>query len=126
MNQTYAKLHALDIINSLNFASNCTIALTWLDAHNPASYWYNGTCTVAEGTKTCKPDEFFFGNYRNTTVDTDFLQAALSPVYINDSDTMDIIQGEMSSQWAAGATFNSTEKSKPQYSLNITWYEHAL
>jgi hypothetical protein len=122
VNPTDVTLNAVDIINSLNFASNCTTAMNWFDAHNPAQYWYNGSqITEPNGTEIWLPNGFSYPPYDNDTLNHDFLQMSLPFQYQNSSDVLDILQNKMASQWNG-----ANVKGVSTWNISITWYEHAL
>lgn len=131
VNLTYIELYASDIINSLNFATNCTAALAWLNVHNPAQYLNNGSCNVWKNGSVnevdCQVSGFDYGPYNNTPVNLDFLQTSLPLEYQNNSDVFEILEASMASSWENGFNINAWMiVTEWNWFLNVTWYEHAL
>src|ERR1700753_1922998 len=132
VNLTDVALNAANIVNGLNFATNCTIAMDWYDANNPSQYWGALNSTALKTSRSSYYDNTYtYKPYGNSILNLDFLRAALRTQYANNSAVLNILQMEMSTLWINGANLSMAVNPNDSDSydwtfVNITWYQHAL
>ncbi|PMD59554.1 uncharacterized protein K444DRAFT_629963 [Hyaloscypha bicolor E] len=132
VNLTDVALNAANIVIGLNFATNCTIAMDWYDVNNPSQYWRVLNSTALNTSRpTHRDNTYAYKPYGNSTLNLDFLQAALPTQYTDNSAVLNILQAEMSTLWINGANLSMAVNPNGLSSynwtfVNITWYQRAL
>ncbi|KAE9371838.1 hypothetical protein N431DRAFT_492124 [Stipitochalara longipes BDJ] len=129
INLTDVALNAANIVNSLNFATNCSIAMDWFQINNPSQYW-KVIDPLPTATAGSPMPTYAFVPYDNNTLNLEFLQTALPSQYTNNTTFLYMLQAEMSTLWINGANLCETVNTgNTMYNwsfVNITWYNHAL
>jgi len=121
VNITDISLNAANIVNGLDFVINCTAAMHCYGVHNPTQYF--NVCTAESCISAVN---FFFKPYDNSTLNLDFLQEALPPVYQDRSAVISILQEEMSSLWTPGSNFFWNTAPYNWAFIDVAWYQRAL
>ena len=126
VNLTGAAFNATNVVNGLNFATNCTMARAWYDSHKPRQYWRDPAVTViSSGTNYTISTNFLYTPYENDTLNVDFLMQALPLQYANNTSIINTLQSEMSSQWSKDGEPYAKGVEGWDFS-HISWYGHAL